>query len=71
MISVFENAGFELVATSEINANPNDQPTEEEVVWRLPPSLATSRDNEELRAQMLAIGESDRMTLLFALPEGE
>jgi len=31
----------------------------------LPPSLRTSKDNPELRAAMEAIGESDRMTLLF------
>lgn len=69
VIDAFENAGFELVAKSEINANPKDQPTEEDFVWRLPPSLGTSRDNPELKAQMEAIGESDRMTLLFRKPE--
>jgi len=75
IISVFENAGFELVDTSEINANPNDQPTTEDIVWRLPPTLGTTRNHEadeaqaELRAQMLAIGESDRMTLKFRKPE--
>ena len=69
IISVFENAGFELVDTSEINANPNDQPTAEDIVWRLPPTLGTSRDNPELRAEMEAIGESDRMTLKFRKPE--
>ncbi|WP_428408848.1 class I SAM-dependent methyltransferase [Hyphococcus sp.] len=69
IISVFEAAGFELVEASEINANPADRPTTEEVVWRLPPSLGTSRDNPELRAEMEAIGESDRMTLKFRKPE--
>jgi len=68
VIAAFEAAGFELVDTSEINANPNDQPTEEEFVWRLPPALATSADNAELKAQMEAIGESDRMTLKFRKP---
>jgi len=34
-------------------------------VWRLPPSLRTSKDDPPLRAALLAIGESDRMTLLF------
>jgi predicted methyltransferase len=65
VIVMFEEAGFALVATSEINANPNDQPTSVEVVWRLPPSLRGSEDDPEQRAAMLAIGESDRMTLLF------
>lgn len=65
VIDMFEKAGFELVASSEINANPKDRPGTDEIVWRLPPSLSTSRDNPELRAAMEAIGESDRMTLLF------
>lgn len=65
VIEFFEDAGFELVATAEINANPNDVPGPDDIVWRLPPSLATSRDDPELREQMQAIGESDRMTLLF------
>lgn len=69
VIAAFEGAGFELVESSEINANPKDQPTEEDFVWRLPPTLATSRENEELRAQMVEIGESDRMTLKFRKPE--
>jgi predicted methyltransferase len=65
VIVMFEEAGFELVAASEINANPLDQPAGEDVVWRLPPSLRGSEDKPEQRETMLAIGESDRMTLLF------
>ena len=65
VILMFEEAGFELVATSDINANPLDQPGVDDIVWRLPPSLATSKDDPELREKMQAIGESDRMTLLF------
>ena len=65
VIVMFEQAGFELVSTSEINANPNDQPGPEDTVWRLPPSLSTSKDNPQLQEKMKAIGESDRMTLLF------
>ena len=68
VIALMEAAGFEFVDSSEINANPKDQPTNEDMVWRLPPSLGTSRDNPELRAQMEAIGETDRMTLKFRLP---
>jgi len=60
-----EAAGFELVGESEINANPKDVPTNEDFVWRLAPVLGTSRDNAELRAEMQAIGETDRMTLKF------
>lgn len=61
-------AGFELVDESDVNQNPKDRPTAEDVVWRLPPSYATSRDDPELRAQMDAIGESNRMTLKFRKP---
>ena len=65
VILMFEEAGFQLVAASEINANPLDQPSENDMVWRLPPSLRGSAEDAEQRAAMLAIGESDRMTLLF------
>jgi len=53
------------VATSEINANPKDVPGPEDIVWRLPPSLSTSKEDPGLRTKMQAIGETDRMTLLF------
>lgn len=69
IIKAFETAGFEFVSSSEINANPADKPTENDIVWRLPPTLGTSRDNPELKAQMEAIGESDRMTLKFRKPD--
>ena len=68
VISAMEKAGFEFVAESDINQNPKDQPTDQDIVWRLPPTLATSRDNPELKAQMEAIGESNRMTLKFRKP---
>lgn len=51
--------GFELVAASEINANPKDPANHAEGVWEMPPTLATKRDD------LRALGESDRMTLLF------
>ncbi|MEM7728985.1 MAG: methyltransferase [Pseudomonadota bacterium] len=65
VVAAFEAAGFELVGESDVNANPADMPTTEDGVWRLPPNLATSREDEALRAQMEEIGESNRMTLLF------
>ena len=65
VIAMFEEAGFELVDSSEINANAKDQPGPEDVVWRLPPGLRGSKDDPEKQAAMEAIGESDRMTLLF------
>lgn len=64
-------AGFEFIGASDINANDLDQPIGDDRVWRLPPSLVTSRDDPELRQEMLAIGESNRMTLKFRKPAEE
>ena len=60
-----EGAGFRLVASSEINANPADTKDHPNGVWSLPPSL---RGKEVGRERFLAIGESDRMTLKFVKP---
>lgn len=68
VVAQFEAAGFELVGESDINANPLDQPTVEDSVWRLPPSLRGAQDDES-RAALQAIGESNRMTLKFRKPE--
>ena len=68
VIAKMQAAGFEFVDSSDINQNPNDQPTETDIVWRLPPSFQTSRDNPELKARMEEIGESNRMTLKFRKP---
>ena len=54
--------GFTLVATSEINANPNDTADHPKGVWTLPPSFRLKDQDREKYAK---IGESDRMTLLF------
>ena len=61
-------AGFNLVAESDINLNPADQPSAEDSVWRLLPSLATSKDDPEKAEKMRAIGESNRVTMLFQKP---
>jgi len=50
------------------NNNEKDQPGADDIVWRLPPSLATSKEDPELKAEMNAIGESNRMTLKFIKP---
>jgi len=71
VIEQVEAAGFERVAESEINANPNDRPGTNEYVWRLPPSLRLPEDAEDpdvLQAEYRAIGESNRMTLKFRKP---
>lgn len=65
LIATIEAAGFKLVDTSEINANAKDTPSNSDIVWRLPPSMSTSSEDEALKAEMTAIGESDRMTLKF------
>jgi|FLYM01.1.fsa_nt_gi predicted methyltransferase len=62
LIKEAKKAGFELIATSEINANANDSTDHPEGVWTLPPSLKL-KDKD--RAKYEAIGESDRMTLKF------
>lgn len=69
LVEAVQNVGFELVGESDINNNPNDNPTAEDIVWRLPPTLNGSADKPELKAKMLAIGESNRMTLKFRKPE--
>lgn len=69
LVGRLEAAGFELVGESDINANPKDQPGDQDVVWRLPPSLSGSKEDPERAAAMQAIGESNRMTLKFRKPE--
>ena len=59
VIGLVEAHGFELVGTSEVNANPRDTADYEGGVWELPPAMRG--DNEARRS----VGESDRMTLLF------
>ena len=61
-IKMIESAGFELVARSEVNANPNDTKDHEQGVWSLPPDY---RQGNRDRAKYEAIGESDRFTLKF------
>ena len=65
VVAIFAANGFELAAESEINANPKDPANWEGGVWTLPPMLSFGRQSEEEQAKHLAIGESDRMTLLF------
>lgn len=62
IVKFMEVNGFELVAKSEINANPKDSANWPDGVWTLPPAL---RLKDVDRAKYTAIGESDRMTLLF------
>lgn len=62
MIALAEQSGFELIASSEVNANAKDSKDYPKGVWTLPPSLRLGEQDKE---KYLAIGESDRMTLKF------
>ncbi len=62
IIKLSESLGFELVAKSEINANPKDTKDYPKGVWSLPPSY---RMGDLDKDKYTAIGESDRMTLKF------
>jgi predicted methyltransferase len=63
-----EAAGFEFVASADINRNPKDTHDHPSGVWSLPPELARATDEDRQRLQ--DIGESDRMTLKFRKPGG-
>jgi predicted methyltransferase len=69
VIQRLTQAGFEFTGSSDINFNDRDQPTTNDAVWRLPPTLSGSGDDEALKAAMQEIGESNRMTLRFRKPE--
>jgi predicted methyltransferase len=65
-----QEAGFEFVAASDVNANPRDTRDHPFGVWTLPPTLRTSPlgqpdDPSFDTSPYRAIGESDRMTLKF------
>jgi predicted methyltransferase len=64
IIKFMEIHGFSFVGKSEANANPKDPANWPEGVWTLPPVLAGAKD-DAAKAKVNAIGESDRMTLLF------
>ncbi|MHA6718927.1 class I SAM-dependent methyltransferase [Sphingomonas sp. RS6] len=60
-----EQAGFQYVGASEVNANKADTADWANGVWTLPPTYALK---DQDRAKYAAIGESDRMTLKFRKP---
>jgi predicted methyltransferase len=64
-IRMIEGAGFRLVATSEVNANPKDTKNYPAGVWTLPPVYRLGNID---RAKYEGIGESDRFTLKFVKP---
>jgi predicted methyltransferase len=65
LVALATRAGFELVAASEILANPRDTKDYPGGVWTLPPTL---RLGDQDRARYVAIGESDKFLLKFRKP---
>lgn len=68
-----KRAGFEFVASSEINANPRDTADHPFGVWTLPPASYVPKNAKEIPEDFDAalyknIGESDRATLKFRKP---
>lgn len=62
MVELAKKSGFELLASSEVNANAKDTKDYPKGVWTLPPRLAMGDEDKQ---KYLDIGESDRMTLKF------
>lgn len=67
IVSKALEAGFVLEAEGFFNKNPNDSRRYEAGVWQLPPTLRGSQTEAE-KAKYRAIGESNRMTLVFSKP---
>ena len=66
VIRLAQQAGFQFVDKTEINANPRDTKDHPEGVWTLPPGY---RLGDLDREKYATIGESDRMTMKFVKPE--
>lgn len=60
-------AGFDLQAEGYFNRNPLDNKRYAKGVWQLPPTLR-DLETDTAKAPYLAIGESERMTLVFVKP---
>ena len=74
MKDLAKQAGFEFVASSEINANPKDTADHPFGVWTLPPRSRLPKEGSTEAADFDAeafknIGESDRATLKFRKPK--
>jgi len=64
-IELITKAGFRLVKSSEIDANPRDTKDWVDGVWTLPPTLS-QKDKD--RDRYLAVGEADNFVLKFKKP---
>jgi predicted methyltransferase len=65
-IALIRKAGFEFVASSDVNANPRDTKDWVDGVWTLPPTLS---QGEKDRARYVAVGEADNFVLKFRKPK--
>jgi predicted methyltransferase len=65
-IALAKKAGFVLVGSSEINANPKDTKDWVDGVWTLPPTLS---QGDKDRARYVAVGEADNFVLTFQKPK--
>jgi predicted methyltransferase len=64
-VALAQKAGFVLVGSSEVNANPKDTKDWPKGVWTLPPTFALGDTD---RAKYAAIGEADNFELKFKKP---
>jgi predicted methyltransferase len=64
-VALAEKAGFKLIGSSELDANPKDTKDWPGGVWTLPPTLS-QKDVD--RDKYLAIGEADNFILKFQKP---
>jgi predicted methyltransferase len=64
-IKLAEKAGFKLVGSSELDANPKDTKVWPKGVWTLPPTFAMGDVD---RAKYAAVGEADNFILKFQKP---
>jgi predicted methyltransferase len=65
-IELATQAGFELIGSSEILANPRDTKDWVDGVWTLPPTLS---QGDKDRERYMAIGEADNFVLMFRKPK--
>jgi predicted methyltransferase len=65
-LALAKKAGFVLVESSEINANPKDTKDWVDGVWTLPPTLS---QGDKDRARYVAIGEADNFVMKFRKPK--
>jgi predicted methyltransferase len=64
-IALAQQAGFELIGSSELLANPRDTKEWVDGVWTLPPTLS---QGDKDRERYIAVGEADNFVLKFRKP---